>query len=139
MMLASQNAPKTVPKSIQNRRPKKHAIFHRILLEKCKEVSELEEELGEQKLVDADLYFIGKLLEHVPVLFIVDPQSEVTIMCPSVTKILLDSSLEFLADLASLIELLDQRKESIEPINIIVVIIAENTIRSPDFLNHITE
>ena len=35
MIWASQNAPKTVPKSIQNRRPKKHAIFHRILLEKC--------------------------------------------------------------------------------------------------------
>ena len=34
-ILASQNAAKTVPKSIQNRRPKKHAIFHRILLEKC--------------------------------------------------------------------------------------------------------
>ena len=34
-ILASQNTPKTVPKSIQKRCPKKHAIFHRILLEKC--------------------------------------------------------------------------------------------------------
>ena len=34
-ILASQNLPKTLPKSIQNRCPKKHAIFHRFLLETC--------------------------------------------------------------------------------------------------------
>ena len=35
MILASQNLPKTLPKSFQNRGPKKHAIFHRFLFEKC--------------------------------------------------------------------------------------------------------
>ena len=34
-ILASQNAPKTVPKSIQNRCPKNHAIFHGFLLIFC--------------------------------------------------------------------------------------------------------
>ena len=34
-ILASQNVPKSVPKSIRNRCPKKHAIFHRFLFEKC--------------------------------------------------------------------------------------------------------
>ena len=34
-ILASQNPPKTPPKSFQNRCPKKHAIFHRFLFEKC--------------------------------------------------------------------------------------------------------
>ena len=34
-ILASQSLPKTLPKSIQNRCPKKHAIFHRFLLETC--------------------------------------------------------------------------------------------------------
>ena len=32
-ILASQNPPKTLPKCLQNRCPKKHAIFHRFLLE----------------------------------------------------------------------------------------------------------
>ena len=34
-ILASQSRPKTLPKSSQNRCPKKHAIFHRFLFEKC--------------------------------------------------------------------------------------------------------
>ena len=34
-ILASQTPPKTPPKSFQNRCPKKHAIFHRFLFEKC--------------------------------------------------------------------------------------------------------
>ena len=34
-ILASQNPPKTSPKSSQNRCPKKHAIFRRFLFEKC--------------------------------------------------------------------------------------------------------
>ena len=34
-ILASQNPPKTPPKTTQNRCPKKNAIFHRFLFEKC--------------------------------------------------------------------------------------------------------
>ena len=34
-ILASQNPAKTLPKSFQNRCPKKHAIFHRFWFEKC--------------------------------------------------------------------------------------------------------
>ena len=60
-------------------------------------------------------------------------------MCPSVTKIVFDPLFEFLADLAALIELLDEREESIEAINVVIIIISEYAIWSPNFLNHISE
>lgn len=65
----------------------------RTSFEKCEEVSELKKKFREQKLIYADLHFIGQLLKHVSILFIVDSKGKVSVMCPSVGEVVFNSLL----------------------------------------------
>ena len=58
-------------------------------LEKREEVSKFEQEFRKEELVDLDLDFFWKLFEHFTILLIIDSKSEITIVRPSVFKVLL--------------------------------------------------
>ena len=106
-----------------------------IELEKREEISKFEQEFRKEELVDFYLDVFGELFQHFPILLIVDSESEITIVSPSVFEILLKLFFELSVDRAPTVEFADHGEKPIQRLGIVVFI----RVHAAHLLDHFPE